>query len=70
MTEPDTGDIRAAGEGHDDPDPVEVTDPNDPSYVEPALPDPGNSPPEDWTEEIDPAEVQEIAERLQRESGR
>ncbi len=31
-------------------------------------PDPGNSPPEDWTEELDPAELEEIAERLRRET--
>lgn len=32
-------------------------------------PDPGNSPPEEWTEDIDPAKVQEIIARLQGESG-
>lgn len=32
-------------------------------------PDPGNSPPEKWTEDLDPTEAQEIADRLQRESG-
>lgn len=32
-------------------------------------PDPGNAPPEEWTEDIDPAEVQEIIARLQSESG-
>ncbi len=39
MSQPqDTGDIleAAAARGLDDPDPVEVTDPADPSYVEPA----------------------------------
>lgn len=33
-------------------------------------PDPGNSPPEDWTEPLTDEEQQEIADRLQRESSR
>lgn len=33
----------------------------------PPAPDPGNSPPEAWTEDLDPAEVEQIAERLRRE---
>lgn len=32
-------------------------------------PDPGNSPPEKWTEDLDPEEVKKIADRLQQESG-
>lgn len=39
-----------------------------PSEPEHPAPDPGNSPPEDWTEDLDPAELTELAERLQRES--
>ena len=37
--------------------------------VDTPAPDPGNSPPEDWTENLDPAELEQIAERLQREAG-
>lgn len=38
MLERDTGDVlaEAAAAGRDDPDPAEVTDPADPSWVEPA----------------------------------
>lgn len=32
-------------------------------------PDPGNSPPEDWTAPLDPAEVEEVADLLRRELG-
>ena len=39
------------------------------SEVDQPAPDPGNAPPEDWAEDLDPAEVKKIAERLQRESG-
>lgn len=27
-------------------------------------PDPGNSPPEDWTEDLDPVEAQDVIDRL------
>lgn len=40
---------------------------NDPQ-VQPAR-DPGNSRPEEWTKDLDPEEMKEIVERLQRESG-
>ena len=35
----------------------------------PPAPDPSNSPPEDWTEDIDPAEADAVYERLQLEIG-
>jgi hypothetical protein len=31
-------------------------------------PDPGNSPPEDWTENLSQDEIDEVASRLNRES--
>lgn len=43
-----------------------MANPNDP---EQPAPDPGNAPPEDWTEELDPAELEDIAARLEREDG-
>lgn len=32
-------------------------------------PDPGNASPEKWTEDLDPEEMKQVAERLKRESG-
>lgn len=46
-----------------------TTDPVEgPDTVQPA-PDPGNAPPEDWTEPMDPAEVEAVMSRLQQETG-
>jgi hypothetical protein len=39
-----------------------MTTPND-------HPDPGNAPPEEWTEPLDPAEAEALAARLRRETG-
>jgi hypothetical protein len=33
----------------------------------PPAPDPSNAPPSDWTEPLDPDEVEEVARRLQAE---
>lgn len=46
-----------------------MTDPVEGNAADPPAPDPGNAPPEDWTEELAPAEVEAIAERLQQETG-
>lgn len=45
-----------------------TTDPVNGSPADPPAPDPGNSPPEDWAEDLNPDELVAILERLKQET--